>query len=149
MGRLIAKYADYVPQFEKRKRTSAQQAGLNFERAVVNRLQSLYTKVEHGPWLYYNAGRGASGICQPDALVWLPDNRLCIVECKLTWVRGAREKLLKFYGPIVQAIHRDAELCYLQAYRNPKKGCHKRTVSLYTLEDELKPGVYKECHAVM
>lgn len=149
MRRLVAQYADRIPEFEKRERTSAQQAGLNFEKAVVTRLTSLYEKVEAGPWLYYNAGRGASGICQPDALVWLPDNRLCIVECKLTWVRAAREKLLKFYGPVVQAIHKDAQLSYLQVYKNPKRGCHKKTVSLYELETELKIGAYKECHAVL
>ncbi len=140
---ITAKYADYIPVFEDRKRTAAQRAGLAYERAVVRRLQSLYEKVEHGPWLYYKTPK-TSGVCQPDAHVWLKPNHLCIVECKLTWQRPARLKLLTFYGPIVQAIYPDVELSYLQVYKNYKKGCHKRILSLYELET-IRPGDYREC----
>ncbi len=146
-GNILARYADYVPEFPERSQTSAQKSGLAFERNVIKRLQSLHEKVEPGPWLYYKAGR-LSGICQPDALVWLSENLLCVVECKLSWVRGARDKLLRFYGPIVSAIHKDVDLCYLQVYKNARRGCHKRSVSLYELEN-LKPGVYKECQVLL
>ncbi len=141
---LLARYVDYPPEFPERAQTSAQKAGLAFEKAVIRRLQSLHTRVEPGPWLYYKV-RGFSGICQPDALVWLDEKLLCVVECKLSWMRGAREKLLKFYGPIVSTIHKDVDLCYLQVYKNSRKGAHKRTLTLYDLPT-LTAGQYKECH---
>lgn len=143
---LTAKYADYAPTFPEQKRTTAQQAGLNYEAAVLRRLKSLHTRVEDHPWLYYKSPR-ASGVCQPDALVWLDEKHLLVVEVKLTWVRGARDKLLKFYGPILSVIYPDVEISYLQVYKNAKRGCHKRTVSLYELET-IKPGAYKECHHI-
>lgn len=147
MGRLTAKYAEYVPVFAEQKQTHAQKAGLKYEKDVVKRLDLLYPKVEKGPWIYYKQGPKGS-ICQPDALVWLRPDFVCIVEVKLSWVRSAREKLIKFYGPIVQALHPKAEVCYLQVYKNHKRGAHKRNVSLYELEN-LQPGIYKECQAVI
>lgn len=146
-GLVSAKYADYVPEFQECERTSAQKAGLKFEKDVIQRLQSLYTRVEPHPWLYYKTYK-TSGVCQPDALIWLDENLLCIMECKLSWMRMARSKLLNFYGPIVQSIYPNTELCYLQIYKNWRKGCHKRTLSLYEL-DKLKAGQYKECQATI
>lgn len=146
-GPLTVRYADYVPVFPDRTLSAAQKAGLKFERNVVRRLDLLHERVQKGPWFYYQSP-AASGICQPDALVWLAPTHILVVEVKLTWVRAAREKLLKFYGPIVQAAHPRAELSYLQVYRNYKKGCHKRTVSLYELES-IPCGAYKECHIVL
>jgi hypothetical protein len=146
-GPLTARYAEFVPVFADQKRTAAQKAGLRYEAAVLKRLDLLYEKVEKGPWIYYSTG-GRGHICQPDGLVWLRPDLICVVEVKLTWVKGAREKLLKFYGPIVGALHPRVDLCFLQAYKNPKKGCHKRTVSLYELET-MQPGSYKESHALL
>ena len=148
LGRpLSARYADYAPDFPEREHTRAQKAGLTFEKNVIKHLKNLHTRVVPGPWLYYQAGR-KSGVCQPDALVWLDEKLLCIVECKLSWVRDARQKLLTFYGPILQAIHPDVELCYLQVYKNARKGCHKRKLTLYEL-DKLTKGQYKECQALL
>jgi hypothetical protein len=140
---LAAKYADYEPDFPAQVRTAAQQAGITYERSTIKRLKSLYAKVEHGPWLHYRTDR-KSGICQPDALVWLTEDHLLIVECKLSWLRSARPKLLQFYGPIVQAIHPAADLSYLQIYKNAKPDSHKRKISIYDL-DNLPKGSYKEC----
>jgi len=140
---VVARYADYVPQFPKQKRTKAQQAGISFERAVQKRLTFLYPKVESSPWLHFKTPR-RSGVCQPDALIWLSDNHICIVEVKLSWMRPARKKLLEFYGPIVQAIYPDATLSYLQVYKNAKSSSHKKPLSIYKLE-EIPPTKYKEC----
>lgn len=140
---VVARYADYVPQFPKQKRTKAQQAGISFERAVQKRLTFLYSKVESSPWLHFKTPR-RSGVCQPDALIWLSDNHICIVEVKLSWMRPARKKLLEFYGPIVQAIYPDATLSYLQVYKNAKSSSHKKPLSIYKLE-EIPPTKYKEC----
>lgn len=144
-GRVFeARYADYAPVFPEQPRTAAQRSGLRYEAAVIKRLQSLHTRVEDHPWLYYKA-TGKSGICQPDAFVWLSSHHLLIVEVKLTWVRNARAKLLDFYGPIVQKVHPTSELSYLQVYKNTKNGAHKRTLTLYELET-IQPGAYRECH---
>ncbi len=140
---VVARYADYVPEFPKQKRTSAQQAGISFERAVHKRLVALHPRVELSPWLYYRTPR-RSGICQPDALLWLADDHICIVEIKLSWMRPVRKKLMEFYGPIVQAIHPCVTLSYLQVYKNAKSSSHKRPISIYNLE-EIPMAKYKEC----
>ena len=140
---VAARYADYIPQFPKQKRTKAQQQGISFERAVQKRLASIYGRVEIGPWLYFQTPK-RSGICQPDALVWLTDEHLCIVEVKLSWMGPARKKLLEFYGPIVQAIYPNVTLSYLQIYKNAKTSSHKKPLSIYKL-DEIPLTKYKEC----
>lgn len=140
---VVARYADYVPDFKKTKRTAAQQAGLSFEKAVLKKLTAIYGKVEASPWLYYKTPK-RSGICQPDALLWLADDHICIVEIKLSWMRPARQKLLQFYGPVVEAIHKDVKLSYLQIYKNAKPASHKKALSIYAL-DAIPLGKYKEC----
>ena len=140
---VIGRYADYVPEFERGPRTSAQQSGISFEKAVTKKLTSIYGKVEASPWLYYKTLK-RSGICQPDVLLWLTDTHLCIVEIKLSWMRPVRQKLMAFYGPVVQAIYPNATLSYLQVYKNAKPDSHKKSLSIYKL-DEIPTGKYKEC----
>lgn len=140
---ITARYADFVPDFPRLPPTSAQRAGLNFEKAVHKRLVALYPRVEISPWLYYKTPR-RSGICQPDALLWISDDHLCIIEIKLSWMRPARKKLVEFYGPIVHAVHPAPTLSYLQIYKNAKPSCHKKPLSIYTLE-EIPKTKYKEC----
>ena len=140
---VIGRYADYVPEFERGQRTTAQQSGISFEKAVLKKLTSIYGKVEPSPWLYYKTPK-RSGICQPDALLWLNDTHLCVVEIKLSWMRPVRQKLMTFYGPVVQAIHPTATLSYLQVYKNAKSDSHKKSLSIYKL-DEIPMGKYKEC----
>lgn len=140
---ITAKYATYIPEFPAQERTAAQRAGISFERAVVRRLKALHNKVEPGPWLYYQAGK-QSGICQPDALVWLSDDHLLVVEAKLSWVRSARKKLMEFYRPIVAAIYPKATLSCLQIYKNTNKAAHKKPVSIYEL-GKIPANKYREC----
>lgn len=140
---IAARLADYAPVFPPQVRTAAQRAGISFEKAVQKRLQLLYKKVDVAPWLYYKAAN-KSGVCQPDALLWLTPQHCCIVEIKLSWMRPARKKLLDFYGPIVQAIYPKAELSYLQIYKSAKPDAHKKSLSIYTL-DQIPVGKYKEC----
>lgn len=129
--------------FAEQKRTAAQQAGISFEKAVQKKLATLYGNVEAAPWLYYRTPR-RSGVCQPDALMWLADDHICIVEIKLSWMRPARQKLVSFYGPVVSAIYRKAEVSFLQIYKNAKPAAHKNSLSIYKL-DEIPVGKYKEC----
>lgn len=140
---IAARYADYVPDFKKTKRTSAQQAGISFEKAVLKKLTAIYGRVEASPWLYYKTPK-RSGICQPDALLWLADDHICIVEIKLSWMRPVRQKLMQFYGPVVSAIHKDVKLSYLQIYKNAKPSSHKKALSIYSL-DTMPIDKYKEC----
>jgi len=140
---VVGRYADYVPEFQKTKRTAAQQAGLSFEKAVLKKLKAIYGTVEASPWLYYQTPK-RSGICQPDALLRLADDHICIVEIKLSWMRPVRQKLMQFYGPVVAAIYPDAKLSYLQIYKNVKPSSHKKSLSIYGL-DAMPLGKYKEC----
>ncbi len=140
---VVARYADYAPEFAEQKRTAAQQAGISFEKVVQKKLAALHGKVEPAPWLYYKTPK-RSGVCQPDALLWLADDHICIVEIKLSWMRPARQKLVAFYGPVVGAIYKEARLSFLQIYKNAKPASHKRALSIYKL-DEVPPGKYKEC----
>jgi hypothetical protein len=140
---VVGRYADFVPEFEQTKRSTAQQAGISFEKAVLKKLTSIYGKVESSPWLHYKTPK-RSGICQPDALLWLADDHICVVEIKLSWMRPVRQKLMQFYGPIVASIHKDAKLSYLQIYKNAKTSSHKKALSIYSL-DEMPLGKYKEC----
>lgn len=140
---LVARYAEYAPAFAEQKRTAAQQAGISYEKAVQKKLTLLYGKVEASPWFYYKTP-GRSGVCQPDALVWLADDHLCIVEIKLSWMRPVRQKLVSFYGPVVAACHKNVKLSFLQIYKNAKPAAHKNALSIYKL-DETPIGKYKEC----
>jgi hypothetical protein len=140
---LEARYADYAPVFAAQKRTAAQQAGISFEKAVQKKLAALYGNVEASPWLYYRTPK-RSGVCQPDALMWLADDHVCIVEIKLSWMRPARQKLVSFYGPVVSAIYKSAKVSFLQVYKNAKPAAHKNSLSIYKL-DEIAAGKYKEC----
>jgi len=144
---LVAKYADYAPYFPEQKRTAAQLSGLRYEAKVLKQLATLYPKMEASPWLYYKTAK-TSGVCQPDALLWLTPKLLCLVEIKLSRQAPVRSKLLDFYGPIVQAIHPSASVCYLQIYKYSKKAAHKRKLSFYKL-DEIKQGTYRECQHLL
>ncbi len=142
-GRLLtARYADYPPEFPGQTSTNAQRAGLRYEKTITKKLGLLH-RTEPGPWLYYKT-KGRSGVCQPDALCWLTDELLCVVEVKLSFIKTARTKLLNFYGPVVKLLHPNVSLCYLQVYRNHRKGAHKRVVSIYELETTMKPDTYRE-----
>jgi len=143
---ITARYADFSPQFPEQERTNAQQAGLKYERDVLRQMGLLYKNVKPSPWLLYKASN-TSGICQPDALWFLTPKHICIVEIKLTWVRNARDKLLNFYGPVVEAAHKNCKVSYLQIYKNTKPASHKRKLNFFELET-LKPGIYKECHYI-
>ncbi len=126
--------------------TAVQLAGLRYEARVVKLLQALHPRVEAGPWIGYKS-RGQSGICQPDAVVWLDDRRVYVVEVKLSWQRHVRSKLKGLYGPLVRQIWGpDIDLSYLQVYKNWRRGCHKKPLNLYELESTFKTGKYKECH---
>lgn len=129
--------------FAEQKRTAAQQAGISFEKTVQKKLAVLYGNVEAAPWLYYRTPK-RSGVCQPDALMWLADDHICIVEIKLSWMRPARQKLVSFYGPVVSAIYKKAKVSFLQIYKNAKPAAHKNSLSIYKL-DEIPVGKYKEC----
>ena len=140
---LVARHADFVPDFEKGPRTAAQQAGISFEGAVLKKVKDIYGKVDPSPWLYYKTPR-RSGLCQPDGLLWLADNHICVIEVKLSWMKPTRQKLMQFYGPVVAAIYPHACLSYLQIYKNAKPGSHKKALSIYKL-DEMRMGKYREC----
>jgi hypothetical protein len=145
---LKAYYAKTAPEFPgASKPTMAQQAGINYEKAVIKKLVRLYEKVEPHPWITFNAAN-ASGICQPDALVWLNAEHILLVEIKLSHVREARTKLMHFYKPLVEYLHPNKTVTCLQIYKNVRRYAHKNALNIYSLEEKVKKGKYSECHFV-
>jgi len=142
------RYADYAPVFPAQVRTAAQKAGLRYEAAVVRRLKTMFKDVREGPWILYKAAN-KSGICQPDALVWLDGKFVLVVEVKLTHQSPARSKLVDFYGPLVQELHKSADVAYLQVFKNTKPAAHKRLVPFYEIAEHMKPGKYRECQILL
>jgi hypothetical protein len=138
-----AAFATQAPVFPAQTRTAAMRAGLRYERAILRKLKLLYPGTKTSPWIVYRSP-GKSGVCQPDALVLLPNGHIIIIEIKLSRMAPVRQKLMKFYGPLVELLYLGRPLCYLQVYKNTRRGAHKRPVSFFDLET-LKPGVYKEC----
>ena len=122
-------------------------AGIRYEQNVLKQLEGLHEKVIKQPWILYRAPQ-KSGVCQPDGLVWLAPDHCLVVEIKLSWVRGAREKLIHFYGPLVALLHPGVSLSYLQIYKNLRRGAHKKPVSLFNLET-IPKGKYKECQTLL
>lgn len=131
------------PRFPDQRRTTAQQAGINYEHKVGTKLKALYKKTINGPWLQYKCP-SKSSICQPDILIWLTPTHLLIVEVKLSWMPQVRQKLKTFYGPLLQKLHPTITISYLQLYKNWRARAHKKPLSIYALDD-IKPGAYKEC----
>lgn len=87
-----------------RPSNDAARVGLQYERRVGKELKYYQTRgkfvrVEHNPWFTFYDSCGM-GNCCPDFLLWL-DNKVIIVEVKLTWVEVAIHKLENLYGPVV------------------------------------------------
>lgn len=143
-----AAFAAQAPEFpDALPPTRAQQAGLNYEKAVIKKLLKLFGKVQVHPWIVYSAAN-CRGICQPDALVLLSDNHIVIVEIKLSHVRNARNKLLHFYKPLIEYLYPTKTVTCLQIYKNTRKYAHKKPLNIYSLETTLKKGKYNECQFV-
>jgi hypothetical protein len=138
-----ASFTMSAPVFPAQMRTAAMRAGLRYERAILRKLKLMYPGTKTSPWILYKSP-GKSGICQPDALVLLPSNHIILIEIKLSRMAPVRQKLMKFYGPLVQLLYPSCTISYLQIYKNARRGAHKRPVSFFDLEN-LKPGVYREC----
>jgi hypothetical protein len=82
----------------------AAKLGLRYERNVGKELKrhimpSRFSDLEHNPWFTFYDVYGM-GNCCPDYLLWL-DNRVIIIEVKLTWVEVALAKLQELYCPVV------------------------------------------------
>lgn len=144
-------FLDRPPAFsEDRHLTNTEkriyEAGLRYERRVCDALSSRYPNVLRSPWIKYRNGTKYFNFCQPDAIIFHED-RVIIIEIKLTHTRSARQKLISFYGPILQHIYPDHTQSYVQIYRNWRPRAHKEP---YDINDLLKvpKGLYRECQWV-
>lgn len=79
--------------------------GLRYERALALHAASLGLRVKHGQWFKFRDSKGV-GYCQPDVLC-LPttNDRIIILEAKLTQKVEGEIKLQKLYVPIVRAVY--------------------------------------------
>lgn len=138
---------DKPPTFSEQPLTEGEkrryESGLRYERRVCDALSSRYPNTLRGPWIKYRNGTQYFNFCQPDAIIF-HEGRLILVEIKLTHTRSARQKLICFYGPIVQHIYPDYTQSYVQIYKNWRPRAHKEP---FDINDLLKvpEGLYREC----
>jgi hypothetical protein len=140
-----AEWAKEPPEFPNAlPPTAAMQAGINYEKAVLKKLEKIYRNVKASPWILYKSIT-RNGICQPDGLIFLAADHVVLVEIKLSHVRAAREKLMHFYRPLIEYLYPGTTVTCLQIYKNSRRGAHKKPHSIYSLDASLKKGTYNEC----
>lgn len=82
--------------------TEQQRQGLRYEKKVVRALKARNLTLEHNPWFEY-----LGGVCCPDIIIYeLSQNRVIVVEVKLTYTPEALVKLRTLYCPIVTEVTR-------------------------------------------
>ncbi len=78
--------------------------GKAYERRVGKELEALFPggcdSFLAGPWFYFLDETGIH-YCQPDFIILLA-RRLIVIECKLSYVADAKEKLETLYAPVVE-----------------------------------------------
>lgn len=85
--------------------TDAQKKGLAYERKVHQQLTERFpVTYKASPWIRYRCHEGGWKYCQPDGLLHL-DDRLVIVEVKLSHCVDAWEQLRKIYEPVISKIY--------------------------------------------
>lgn len=90
--------------------SEAAKLGLRYERSVGKRLSNLALYIngtlEHNPWFRYRDLLSSEPeklkLACPD-FIFLYENKIIVIECKLTYVRDAEQKLIDVYIPIVRA----------------------------------------------
>lgn len=93
------------PLFGKIKGSNpAAKLGLRYERKVGSELQrhvtaTRFVRLERNPWFTFYDAYGVSN-CSPDFILHMED-RVIVVEVKLTWVEVALAKLDELYCPVV------------------------------------------------
>lgn len=94
-------------EFPKPKPSNpAAKLGIRYENRVGKELRrhvipNRFTDLEHNPWFTFYDVYGV-GNCCPDFLLWVND-RVIVVEVKLTWVEVALAKLDELYCPVISA----------------------------------------------
>ena len=83
----------------------AAKAGLRYEERVHKELlwhcqRGNAIRVEHNPWFNFHDVFGTSN-CSPDFLLWLANDKVIVIEVKLTWVAVAAHKLTDLYAPVI------------------------------------------------
>lgn len=101
----------HARQMPRSRHTSAQSAGLAYERKVISALADGLVlsgcgfDLSHNPWFEYNTAQGR-GYCVPDAMLSMQSGEyvdtIFVIEVKLTYVPDAIEKLDSVYCPIVR-----------------------------------------------
>lgn len=85
----------------RRRATSAQAAGLRYERAVQRYLCDELRNYEPSPWFEYHDARGFH-YCQPDGVL-INGNEAIIFEIKYRWCVEGWWQLARKYAPVVAA----------------------------------------------
>ena len=134
--------------FEEKKVRGRKADGLRYEARVAESLREYFDgryEVVHGPWIAYAAtedGERWESVCQPDVLL-ISDDRIIIIEVKLSSRRGPEKKLKELYGPCVQKLY-GKKVSYVQIYKNIGKSKASPVATSFSRINRLDIGEYCE-----
>jgi len=115
-----AQYVEAPPFKLAKARTSAQAKGVAYERSVGRTVQLLMdgskANVRLGPWIEYRA-RGRTRYAQPDIVIEFED-RVVLVEVKLTHRPDIDTKLHRFYRRLARMVYPKTVVRCAQVFRN-------------------------------
>jgi hypothetical protein len=102
---LSAERCDPVFKSPRTSRLSTAQAnGVRYERSAGKAVAILAKRIgatlERNPWFRFTDANGP-GACSPDALLWLDQLALIVVEIKYTWTPTAQSKMQGLYLPVI------------------------------------------------
>lgn len=146
-------YAEFTnaPALRQRRYTGRRLQGIKYERKVQEYLRHLYGDMHlASPWLKFLSG-GKWRWCQPDALVWLPEEgRVVLVEVKYQHTTDAWWQTKHLYQPVLRSIFPEAlwtiEFCEIVKWFDPSIVFPERIVlaSDVTMESSaFKVHIYK------
>lgn len=136
MGITNVKLRKTPPQFQSKKLTTLQKAGLVYEKCVATYLSKLlktepalkkYTLIT-GPWIEYTLD-GKIHYCQPD-LILHTKRKLILIECKRTYKTKAMDKLQTLYGPVAKKVWKPKTLILVQCCKNLKPAAENVVLTL-------------------
>lgn len=98
--------------------TAAQKAGKRFEKKLLAKLKDLpLVRVAIAPWIQYQNELKLC-FCQPDAILWLPNDAIVIVEAKLAHTADAYWQLRHLYEPVIRRMNPESKVYLLEITRS-------------------------------
>lgn len=118
--------------------SGAQKRGLKYQAKVLRLLESYKTRTGRtetlvGECAFEFYDRGGRGFCYPDILV-LAEDRILILECKLTQTDVAELQIFQLYAPVVSLMW-SLPIIGVAVYRNCVRQLKNPTLNIWGLID--------------